>query len=267
MKRGLISICLSLAIVGSLSNSLFGSSLAVSSGVVVPGMKDVLITLLLDSDMPYSGFELNVHYDHLILTLKRIEAVPRVSGQSNVEFKEYDYGKLALLVYDMDGAALTADSGTIFNLYFDINPEAVQGYTMVALSGVTAVSEQLAYDTVSVTDGIITIQCTGVDDEDENDEQDTPRLSYCLRQNYPNPFNPITKIEYDLAEESKVLLEIYNVNGQRVRTLVAMTQPSGKYSVAWDGKDVNGRSVASGVYFCMIKANKYRSTNKMVLLR
>ena len=70
---------------------------------------------------------------------------------------------------------------------------------------------------------------------------------FALTQNYPNPFNPETTISYDLAQNAEVRLEIYNVMGQLVHTLVSEHQVAGRYRVRWAGDDASGRGVASGV--------------------
>ncbi|UCH83817.1 MAG: T9SS type A sorting domain-containing protein, partial [Candidatus Latescibacterota bacterium] len=88
-----------------------------------------------------------------------------------------------------------------------------------------------------------------------------------LHQNFPNPFNPATTIAYDLAAPETVKLTVFNVNGQRVRELISKTQPAGRYSAVWDGRDERGQRVASGVYFYRLEAGAYSRTLKMVLLK
>jgi hypothetical protein len=88
-----------------------------------------------------------------------------------------------------------------------------------------------------------------------------------LTQNYPNPFNPSTTIEYIVENSGRVRLEIYNTLGQIVRTLVDEEKSIGKYSVTWDGKTDNNNQVPSGTYFYHIKAGKFISDKKMLLLK
>jgi hypothetical protein len=88
-----------------------------------------------------------------------------------------------------------------------------------------------------------------------------------LEQNYPNPFNPVTKINYRLAKRTEVRLGIYNIKGQIIKLLVDMKQNPGKYSVIWNGKDGQGRPVASGIYLLKIKADAYSKVRKMMLVR
>ncbi len=103
---------------------------------------------------------------------------------------------------------------------------------------------------------------------DANQEHITgiPR-TYQLFQNYPNPFNPQTMIRYDLPDPGHVNITVYNILGQKVRSLVDGHQEPGHKSVNWDGKDSEGREVASGIYFYKIKARRFEKTKKMVLLK
>ena len=98
--------------------------------------------------------------------------------------------------------------------------------------------------------------------------QSTPR-EFALHQNFPNPFNPDTTIKYDLAESADVTLQIYNVLGQVVRTLVASeAQNAGRYQIRWNGMDDRGVSVSSGVYFYRISAEgKFQQVQKLMLLK
>ncbi len=91
--------------------------------------------------------------------------------------------------------------------------------------------------------------------------------SFSLYQNYPNPFNPTTTIKYDLKENAKVTLKIYNSLGQEVRTLVNATQNAGTYSLNWDGKNNAGVQVSSGVYIYRIQAGNFVKSHKMMLLK
>jgi len=91
--------------------------------------------------------------------------------------------------------------------------------------------------------------------------------SFQLFQNYPNPFNPTTTIKYDLPKPAKVVLKIYNILGQEVRTLVDARETAGYKSVVWDGRNNAGASVASGVYFYRIAAENFSKVRKMLIIR
>ena len=88
-----------------------------------------------------------------------------------------------------------------------------------------------------------------------------------LSQNYPNPFNPTTTIRFDLPEPALVKLEVYNVLGQRVRTLLDKKMNPGFHAVMWDGANEQGLRVSSGVYYYRISAGDFSSYKKMALLK
>ena len=98
------------------------------------------------------------------------------------------------------------------------------------------------------------------------DEFDTP-VRYALAGVSPNPFNPVTVVTYAAPREGHVDLAIYNIAGQLVKTLVDGQQTPGWHTVTWNGRDDNGRSVASGVYFARMQAESFTGSTKMVLLK
>lgn len=91
--------------------------------------------------------------------------------------------------------------------------------------------------------------------------------SFSLSQNYPNPFNPTTTIEFRIASASRVSVDIINMLGQKVRTLVDQNLSAGSYATEWDGVDDSGRKVASGVYLYRMKSGDFAETRKMTLLK
>lgn len=91
--------------------------------------------------------------------------------------------------------------------------------------------------------------------------------SFALLQNYPNPFNPTTTIRYELAVAGNITLEIYNVLGQEVRTLVNEVQNAGSHVMIWDSRNDAGNAVASGVYFYRLQAGGFVRTQKALLTR
>jgi len=100
-----------------------------------------------------------------------------------------------------------------------------------------------------------------------DDEISGPPLIYNLEQNYPNPFNPVTRIDYSLAERSRVLIAAYDVSGRRVSVIVDAEQEAARYSVTWNGTDDAGRTLSSGIYFIRYRAGEHTFTRKAVLLR
>ena len=91
--------------------------------------------------------------------------------------------------------------------------------------------------------------------------------SFDLNQNYPNPFNPSTTINFNVPNFSEVKINIYDLNGKLVNTLVDQSYPSGSYNVVWNGDDLNGNKVAAGVYMYNLTSGENSITNKMVLIK
>jgi len=91
--------------------------------------------------------------------------------------------------------------------------------------------------------------------------------TYSLGQNRPNPFNPETAIEFGLPTPSHATLRVYTVSGRLVRTVIDRALPAGFHTVRWEGRDEQGRSAASGVYFYELRAGAFMDRRRMVLLR
>jgi flagellar hook assembly protein FlgD len=91
--------------------------------------------------------------------------------------------------------------------------------------------------------------------------------SFELMQNYPNPFNPDTNISFSMHEASDVSIEIYNLKGQKVKTLFSDWVEAGEYSVSWNGTDKNNDPVSSGMYFYQMKTAAGVELKKCVLLK
>ncbi len=90
---------------------------------------------------------------------------------------------------------------------------------------------------------------------------------FTLKQNFPNPFNPVTKIQYEVPVGSWVSVEIYNSLGQKIKTVYEGFESAGTYTIGWDGSDLNGSLMPSGVYFYTLTAGRHSETKKMVLVR
>ncbi len=90
---------------------------------------------------------------------------------------------------------------------------------------------------------------------------------YALDQNYPNPFNPETTISFEIPVEAHVRLEVFNILGEKVTTLVDENRSAGSYSVKWNGRTDDGTPVSSGIYFYRLDAGEYVKSMKMTLMK
>ncbi len=91
--------------------------------------------------------------------------------------------------------------------------------------------------------------------------------AFHLAQNYPNPFNPSTLIRYELPQAAQVKLAIYNLLGEKIRTLVDAKESAGVKQVTWDGRDGNGQRVSSGVYLYRLEAGEFKMTKRLLLMK
>lgn len=98
------------------------------------------------------------------------------------------------------------------------------------------------------------------------DLQDIPK-TVLLKQNYPNPFNPSTVISFELPRSVNVKIDIFNILGQKVRTLASSVMKSGIHEIKWDGRDDRGIDAAGGIYIYKITAEDYTNSKKMLLIR
>jgi len=92
-------------------------------------------------------------------------------------------------------------------------------------------------------------------------------LSYQLKQNYPNPFNPETHIYFEIPQMHDVKLEIYNILGQKVRSLINGAYNPGRHTVTWNGRNDSGMIVPSGVYIYRLHAGSFMVSKKMLMLK
>ena len=93
-------------------------------------------------------------------------------------------------------------------------------------------------------------------------------FDYALFQNYPNPFNPTTTITYQLKEKGNVILEIFDILGRRINSIVNnVVQSPGQHNVVWNGLNSAGEKVSSGIYIYRLRAKDFISTKKMILLK
>ena len=183
-----------------------------------------------------------------------------------------EYGTILGVVTDADtgnplqDALITVGTYTATsNSYGEYFIEQIEmgDYTLTCeLIGYELYSEDIVVDGVEIID-IALQEATGLEDSIILNEK-------IFLSNFPNPFNPTTTIEFSIEQNQQnelTELVIYNLKGQKVKTLVNEKLDAGNHSVVWDGKDGNGNSATSGIYFYKLKSGKYTSTKKMILMK
>jgi hypothetical protein len=101
----------------------------------------------------------------------------------------------------------------------------------------------------------------------DNEENITTAPSFAFTSSYPNPFNPNTSIKFYNESSGNVKVSIYNIIGQKVKTIINQDFPIGNHAVIWDGKNEANNEVTSGVYFYKVETSTYSEMNKMLLLK
>jgi hypothetical protein len=123
-----------------------------------------------------------------------------------------------------------------------------------------------AYQTVSIVDSNLVINFY-LDPPISGEDHFIPAIVTTLGGNYPNPFNPSTTISFSTATDGFVRLDIFNVKGQRVASVVNDHIRAGNHTVMWNGKDEAGRDVASGVYFYRMQTDDFSAVRKMMMIK
>lgn len=100
-----------------------------------------------------------------------------------------------------------------------------------------------------------------------NDDELLVPLVTSLKDASPNPFNPVTSISYSVKERQIVHLNVFNVRGQKVCTLVNAEKAAGTHTITWNGRDSEGKSLSSGIYFYTMSSGNFTSTKKLILLK
>ena len=143
----------------------------------------------------------------------------------------------------------------------------VEGYVRLASGEPAAAVQVLIFDLTDLQGGPVALATT-----DGSGWFALPSLdealpqSFSLGPNYPNPFNPSTIIPYQLPAAAQVRLEVFNLLGQRIASLVDQQQSAGFHTAAWNATNASGQAVAAGVYLYRLRAGSQQQTRRMVLI-
>ena len=190
------------------------------------------------------------------------------NGVVTLQAGSNEIGQVAGLVTDATGASIPEAVISVSNIVTMAND--IGQFSFDILSGdYTFTCEAEGFDTVTIDETVTTGELTYLDFQMVaiTGTDDLPGLITKLHSNYPNPFNPTTNIAYSVKEAGNVTLQVYNIKGQLVKTLVDDVKETGKHTTIWAGTDNSNKSVSSGVYFYKMKSGNYTSTKKMILMK
>ena len=242
---------------------------------------EVTFTLRILDNEPIRGIELDIYHDSPSLVYagvskgEKLENVVDEEGNPRTMtlLGNYLEDHLKVLAYSTSRAR-TAGDGLEGDL-IHISYELVEGADLP--SEVTFFLGLANLPGTSMDPELLNVVC-GYPDEDSPvvvetnalslDENLTIPTQFALHQNYPNPFNPSTQISFDVPDGSELVrLNIYNILGKKVSTLLNNVVNPGKHKVEWNAKDNEGNPVASGIYFYELSSSSFTARKKMLLIR
>ena len=215
-----------------------------------------------------------VRIDSLIDSLKHTDFAPYAKGtiasQKATKGALFTYTVPDSLFYDDDNDSLTysasLNTGSPLPSWLSFNPatRTFSGTPVSTTSVFNPLQIEVTASDPSHESGSCVFSLSVVSPTSVNDNKSQlPRKSQLL-QNYPNPFNPSTIINYYVANPTFVRLEVYNMLGQKIRSLQKVFQSAGEYSLVWNGMDDSNNSVSSGVYFYRLQADNFIIQKKMI---
>ena len=249
-------------------------------GASVDG-NEVTFTLRLLDNEPIRGIELDIYHDSSVLTYSGVSKGEKLDNVTDEEgnprtmtlLGNYLEDHAKVLAYSTSRARTSGD-GTEGDLVH-VTYELAEGESLP--SQVTFHLGLANLPGTSMDPELLNVVC-GYPSEDNpvvvstaamaTDEGGTIPDQFALHQNYPNPFNPSTQISFDIPQGGEfVMLNVYNILGQNVSTLVNSVMSPGRYTMEWNATDEIGNPVASGIYFYELRSNSFTSRKKMLLIR
>ncbi|MFH1314054.1 MAG: FlgD immunoglobulin-like domain containing protein [Candidatus Eisenbacteria bacterium] len=210
------------------------------------------LALVVEGNQGFKGLSSEIAYDHEGLSLASVNATEALlSGDSQVLFMGDEIESTVKIDFAvLGGDVVIGGNGPVAVLTFVKND-----------GGASSVSIK-SIDARDAANGNLTVGFEG-----GGEFKTTAPETFALKGNTPNPFSQATVIHYDVPRTASVMLTIYNIQGQAVRTLVSGVKEPGTHSTEWNGRDNQGRVVAAGIYFCELKSESFATTHKMMISR
>ncbi|MCD6160794.1 MAG: T9SS type A sorting domain-containing protein [candidate division Zixibacteria bacterium] len=214
----------------------------------------------------------NVRYHHDDVNGKFIVAWNNVMSRDTTSSNPYQHFTFELIILDTaHWPTATGDNDIIFQYQQCIYPDVA---SVGICNEIRDIGLQYVFNN-AYTGGAATLAagraikfttCSDYTSVDDDNKDNLPAKFY-LAQNYPNPFNPTTNISYELPSDGIVNLEIFDILGRKVRTLVDEYQSAGRQTIIWNSRDSDNNPVSAGIYFYRLQAGDSQIVKKMVLLK
>ena len=200
---------------------------------------------------PVRGIELELEFDPEMVNILST-GLSKIQDEVMVTSKRIEDGKLKVVVANLNSGVIEGDDNSYLNIPLQFNGNDYQVST-VSLKDIK----------IAGADGNI---IRSLSRTESSDIKAIP-VNFALQQNFPNPFNPSTEIRFDLPENDHVTLAVYNMMGQKVKTLASRNMTPGYHSIIWNGTNDSGAKVATGMYFYSINTKNFQSIKKMLFLK
>ena len=197
------------------------------------------------------AYFVNMNYDKEVFTYNSIRKGDFIQA-SSYSFPVIE-GETVGLVNSVYGSTITSGDGILAEVTFTALKDGSLSSNMLSIEQASFVNENYIQE-------ILIDSPTGV-------EVDAAPAAFVVGQNFPNPFNPTTTITFAIPNDGNVRVEVYDILGQRVATLVDNSLSAGNHSVVWNATNERGNEVAAGVYFYTIKAGSHAATKRMILMK
>jgi hypothetical protein len=274
----LVSVCI--LVVTSSAQSAYNGRIIVESKTVMAGESFAVRVLLAGSDLGITSFRIPLEISDPNLTCTYIDfggslIDDDMEAYSSIDGQNIEISYIPQVINPLP--QITADSGLIATLYLTADEETPE--MTITIDSINQAVEFEQFGTLfsqwrrveaadlnaegallpDFTAGVIDVHRST--DVAEGDGYTLPG-TLCLNQNYPNPFNPTTTVKFSLPEKADVRLEVFNLLGQKITTLISKELPAGRHEVVWDAG-----GLPSGVYFYRLFADNESITRKMLLLK
>ncbi len=214
-------------------------------------------------DVDVSAVQLEIKYDPEEISLSEPALTPRTQGLTICSSSHEGIGKIGII--DLNGEHyISAGTGALVTLRVKGSDWSSR---FASLTTSLEITKAILVDRDAHTIPVEILSEMKKSEEDFILGKSAVPQEFSLSRNYPNPFNPETEISYGLPRDCDVKLTIYNIAGQKVRTLIDQHQTAGYKVIHWNGKDEQGKPVASGVYFYKIQAGDLSQSRKMLLVK
>jgi hypothetical protein len=215
------------------------------SQTAIPG-EEIIVPINFPAAQNILAFDAKVFYQPEHLEFVGIEKT-ELTNHFTLSHAETNPGELRLGAFTVEPQS---SAGTYATIHFKVKLDFTEKTEL------RLVSLKMNHETQPETHLTLVSQCNA-----------PQNYTFQLLPNFPNPFNSGTRVEYRLAQKSRVELAIFNTVGQKICTLLNNLQERGEYRVTWNGATDAGQPVPSGIYFLKIQAGDFQQTRKITLLR